>query len=127
VKIRINETNLTGIISSIKPTIENGIINFIVELDDKTNELLRSNLRVDVFVITSSKTDVVRVENGPFINGSGRQDIFVIDDDTAYRRTVIIGDTNFDWAEIESGLEPGEKVIITNMEDHLHQTEVRIK
>lgn len=127
VKVRINETNLTGIISSIKPTIENGIINFIVELEDKTNELLRSNLRVDVFVITSSKTDVVRIENGPFINGSGRQDIFIVDGDKAYRRTVIVGDTNFDWVEIESGLNPGETVIITNMEDHLHQTEVKIK
>lgn len=127
VKVRINEVNLIGIISSIKPTIENGIINFDVELTDNTNELLRSNLRVDVFVITSSKIDVIRIENGPFINGSGRQEIFVIEGDTAYRRTVIVGDTNFDWAEIESGLEPGEKVIITSMEDHLHQTEVKIK
>ena len=127
VKVRINETDLTGKISSIKPTIENGIINFIVELDDKTNELLRSNLRVDVFVITSSKANVIRVENGPYINGSGRQEIFVVEGDTAFRRTVFVGDTNFDWVEIKSGLEAVEKVIITSMEDHIHQTEVNIK
>ena len=127
VKVRINENDLIGKISNIKPTIENGIINFIVELDDKTNESLRSNLRVDVFVITSSKTDIIRVENGPFINGSGRQEVFVVDGDNAYRRTVMVGDTNFDWVEIESGLEPGEEVIITSMEDHIHQTKIKIK
>ncbi len=127
VKVRINETDLSGKISNIQPTIENGVINFIVELDDKTNENLRSNLRVDVFVITSSKTDIIRVMNGPYINGSGRQDIFVVEGDNAYRRTVIVGDTNFDWAEIESGLEPGEEVIITSMEDHIHQTKIKIK
>ncbi len=127
VKIRINDVELTGKISNIKPTIENGVINFIVELDDKTNKSLRSNLRVDVFVITSSKTGIIRVKNGPFINGSGRQEVFVVDGDDAYRRTVVVGDTNFDWAEIESGLEPGEEVIITNMEDHIHQTKIKIK
>ena len=127
VKVRINDIDLLGLISNIKPTIENGIINFIVELDDKTNEHLRSNLRVDVFVITSSKNDIIRVENGPFINGSGRQDIFVVSGDDAYLRTVVIGETNFDWVEVEKGLEPGEEVIITNMEDHIHQTKVKIK
>ncbi|RLC51425.1 MAG: hypothetical protein DRI23_05040 [Candidatus Cloacimonadota bacterium] len=127
VKARINDIDLTGVISSIKPTIENGIINFIVELDDKTNELLRSNLRVDVFVITSTKTDVIRVANGPYINGSGRQEIFVVQGDIAVRRTVMVGDTNFDWVEIESGIEEGEEIIITSMEDHIHQTEVKIK
>ncbi|MBT4332025.1 MAG: efflux RND transporter periplasmic adaptor subunit [Candidatus Cloacimonetes bacterium] len=127
VKVRINDIDLLGLISNIKPTIENGIINFIVELDDKTNEHLRSNLRVDVFVITSSKNDIIRLENGPFINGSGRQDIFVVSGDDAYLRTVVIGETNFDWVEVEKGLEPGEEVIITNMEDHIHQTKVKIK
>jgi len=127
VNVRINEIDLKGTISNIKPTIENGVINFIVELDNKTNEHLRSNLRVDVFVITSSKTNIIRVENGPYINGSGRQDIFVVNGDNAYRRTVVVGDTNFDWVEIEQGLEQGEEVIITNMEDHIHQTKVKIK
>ena len=83
-------------------------------------------MRVDVFVITSSKNDIIRVKNGPYINGSGRQEIFVVDGDNAYLRMVVIGETNFDWVEVEKGLEPGEEVIITNMEDHVHQTKVKI-
>ncbi len=127
VRIRINENDLTGKIVSIEPTIMNGIITFFVELNNKTSELLRSNLRVDVFVITSSRQNIVRIKNGPFINGSGKQDVFVIKGNKAIRKTVNIGATNFDFAEIESGIEVGEEVIISNMEDHLHQKEIRIK
>lgn len=127
IRIRINDDDLEGKISSIEPTIINGIITFFVELNNKTSKLLRSNLRVDVFVITSSKQNIVRIKNGPFINGSGKQDIFVIEGDKAIRRSVIIGATNFDFAEVESGVESGENIIISDMEDHLHQKEIKIK
>ena len=127
VRIRINENDLKGKISNIEPTIVNGIITFFVELNNKTSELLRSNLRVDVFVIISSKNNIVRIKNGPFINGSGKQDIFVIKGNKAIRKTVTIGATNFDFAEIKSGAKSGEEIIISDMEDHLHQKEIRIK
>jgi len=39
----------------------------------------------------------------------------------------MVGDTNFDWVEIEDGIEIGEEVIITNMKDHIHQTKIKIK
>ena len=127
VKVRINEYDLLGRIASIKPTIESGIIIFYVELDDNTNENLRSNLRVDVFVITSSKDNIVRIENGPAINGSGKQNLFVVIGNKAERRTVFIGDTNFDYAEVESGIDPSEEVIISDMNDHQNRKEVKIK
>ncbi len=127
VRIRIGDSNLNGTISGIQPTIQNGIINFTVQLEDKTSNLLRSNLRVDVFVITSFKSNVVRVKNGPFINGSGDQDIFVIENGIAFRRRVLIGDTNFDWAEIISGVTAGETVIISSTEKYIHREKVKIK
>ena len=127
IKARVNDIDLSGKISSIEPTIKNGIITFFVELDDKTNELLRSNLRVDVSVITSSKENIVRAKNGPFINGAGKQDIFIIEGNKAIRRSAIIGATNFDYAEIENGVKAGEEVIISDMEDYIHYKELKIK
>lgn len=126
-KVRINQTVLTGRISGIMPTIQNGIVTFTVELDDKTNESLRSNLRVDVDVVTSVLDSVIRVENGPFLNGSGLQEIFVIQGDKAVKRKATIGATNFNFAEIQSGVREGEEVIISNMEDYLNHDEIKIK
>jgi HlyD family secretion protein len=126
-KVRINETELTGRISGIMPTIQDGIVTFTVEPDDKTHESLRSNLRVDVDVVTALMNDVIRVENGPFINGSGLQEIFVIEGDKAFKRKVKIGATNFYFAEIQSGVKEGEEIIISNMEDHLNRDQIKIK
>jgi HlyD family secretion protein len=127
IRIRIGNHQLQGAISGIQPTIQNGIINFTVQLDDKTSQLLRSNLRVDVDVITSFKSNVVRVKNGPFINGSGDQDIFIVVGDNAIRRRVLIGDTNFDWVEIIRGVAAGEVVIISSTEKYIHRERVKIK
>jgi HlyD family secretion protein len=126
-KVRINERELIGRISGIMPTIQDGIVTFTVELDDETNESLRSNLRVDVDVVTALMNNVIRVENGPFINGSGLQEIFVIEGDKAFKRKVKIGATNFYFAEIQSGVKEGEEIIISNMEDHLNRDQIKIK
>ena len=127
VKIRIGERNLRGEIANIRPTIQNGVITFIIKLNDKTNELLRSNLQVDVSVITSFKENVIRVANGPFINGSGPQDIFIVEGDKAIRKRVTVGATNFDYVEIESNVEVGDEVIISDMSDYIHRKEVEIQ
>ncbi len=126
VRIRINSIDLLGNISAIQPTIENGVMTFSVELEEKTSSLLRSNMRVDVFVITSFKENVVRVKNGAFINGSGSQDIFVIENGVAIRRSVIVGSTNFDWIEVREGLRAGETAIISDMEEHIHKDRIKV-
>ena len=127
VVVRVNETDLDGIITNIRPTIENGIITFTIALEDNMNEQLRSNMRVDIFVITSSKGNVLIAKNGPYINGAGRQNIYVIEGNKAIRRTVFIGESNFDFVEIESGLEPGEEIIINDMTDQRNRKEIRIQ
>jgi len=124
--IRVNDNDLSGIITNIRPTVENGIISFMIALDDNTNELLRSNMRVDVFVITSSKDNVIIAQNGPYINGSGKQNIYVVEGNKAIRRTVFIGETNFDFVEIESGIDPGEEIIITDMTEQRDRKEIKI-
>ncbi|UCC80443.1 MAG: efflux RND transporter periplasmic adaptor subunit [Candidatus Zixiibacteriota bacterium] len=126
-KVRLNDNQLSGRISSIMPTIQDGVITFIIELDDKTEKSLRSNLRVDVDVVISNVEDVIRAKNGPYINGSGLQEIFVIDGDKAHKRKVMVGATNFFYVEIQSGVKEGEEVIISNMEDYIHRSEIKIK
>ena len=91
---------LTGTISSISPAVQNGIVTFIVGPEDKADPALRANLRLDVYVVTSFKADVVRVKNGPFYDGIVEQRVFVIEGNTAVGRTVDIGASNFDWVEI---------------------------
>ena len=126
VRVRIENTDLPGIIDGIRPTIINGIVTFTVALDENNHPKLRSNLRVDVFVILDVREDIIRVENGPFVNGSGIQDIFVVEGNKAVRKTVTIGATNFDFVEILDFVDPGDKVIISDMEKYIHHQEINL-
>jgi HlyD family secretion protein len=125
--IRVNKTDLRGNISNVQPAVENGTVKFSVSLSDKNSKLLRSNLKVDVFVITSYKERTTRIKNGPAFNGSEEQQIFVLKGNEAIRRKIKTGESNSDFIEISSGIQPGESVITSDMQDFIHLEKVRVK
>ena len=126
VYIKVNNERLAGTISSIEPTIENGIITFYAELEEDNNAMLRSNMRVDINIITSSKNNVIRIKNGAAVNGHGLMYLFMDEGDYAVRRQVKIGETNLDYAEVISGIISGEKVIISVMEQYENLSRIKI-
>jgi HlyD family secretion protein len=128
VKIKINDTLLRGYIISINPVVSNGIINFRVALSDGSNTVLRPNLRVEVYVITSVKKNIVRVKNGSFFNGTADQTVFIINKNNyAERRRVEFGESDYDYVEIKSGISPGETVIISDMVSYENLSKIKIK
>jgi HlyD family secretion protein len=127
VKVKVNEDYLAGTVASILPTIENGIITLQVSLADKSSRLLRSNLRVDVFIITAQKEEALRVKKGPFVNGEGDHEVFVIRGGVAYKTPVRIGLASFDQYEVVDGLAEGEEVIISDTQDFIHMKEIKVK
>lgn len=128
VNVKIDdETNLAGTIASVLPAIQNGIVTFLVALEDKTSPRLRANLRVDVYVVTAAKEKTLRVKRGPFVTGEGEHEVFVIRDGAAVRTPVRIGLVGFDYFEVMAGLQEGEEVIISDMRDFIHMKEVKIR
>jgi len=126
VTVRLNDTDLKGTIATIRPAVENNLVTFFVQLEQKNYPQLRANLQVEVFVVTAFKNQAMRVKNGPFFTGARDQKIFVIKGDKAIARTVPIGLSNFDWVELV-GVQPGEEVIISDTKDLQHLDEFTIK
>ncbi|MCW3108408.1 MAG: HlyD family secretion protein [Segetibacter sp.] len=124
--IRINDSTVRGTVVNIHPTIQNGIVSFDVQLDERNSKLYRPNMKVDVFVVTNSKTNAMRVANGPAFKGSNTQDIFVVSNGKAQRRTANIGLSNFDYVEIKDHVKPGEEVITSDMSDYKNSKEITI-
>ncbi|KAA6439492.1 efflux RND transporter periplasmic adaptor subunit [Dyadobacter flavalbus] len=125
--VKMNEVALRGMITQVKPAVKNGIVQFAVQLDNAKSESLRPNMKVEVYVVTSQSSGTLRVANGPAFTGKKKQFIYVIRDNTAYRREVETGLSNFDFIEIKSGLQSGEKVILTDMNDYEHLEEIAIQ
>jgi HlyD family secretion protein len=126
--IRINDkTDIRGEIVNISPTVKGSTIQFKIKLNEKNHPLLRPNLKVDVFVITSFKENVIRVKNGSFYKGASKQPVFVVDGTRLIKHEVEFGESNFDYVEIKNGLKEGEEVVISDMVDYERHDEIRIK
>jgi HlyD family secretion protein len=125
--VKVNDTTLRGLITRIKPTVKDGVISFVVQLDNSSHASLKPSMKVDVFVVTQQAGRAVRVANGPAFKGRRKQFVFVLEDGVARRRQVETGLTNFDFVEVKSGLQPGEKVILTDLSEYQHLEEITIK
>lgn len=128
VVVKLADASLRGVIVQVKPSVQNGVVRFTVQLDDPRSSLLRPNLKTEVFIVTERSPKAVRVANGPAFKGKRRQSVFILSADgrTARRREVEIGLSNFDFVEIKSGVQPGEKVIVTDLSEYENVEEITI-
>ncbi|MFM1931538.1 MAG: hypothetical protein RL226_841 [Bacteroidota bacterium] len=127
VKVRINREEINGTITQTLPTIENNTVRFLVTLENPNHPALRPNQRVEVFIVTGVATDTKRLKMGPAISGGSEQDVFVVRGDVAFKTAISKGLTNPDFLEIKSGLEVGDRVILSDMKDYSHLTKIKIK
>lgn len=124
--VRINETQVRGIVSNVQPSIQNSVVSFDIQLDERNNKLLRPNMKVEVFLVTASQNNVLRIANGAAFRGASSQDIFVLHNGKAERRTVSIGMSNFDYVELKNNVQPGEVIIISDMSSYKNAKEITI-
>jgi HlyD family secretion protein len=127
VVVRLNDVALEGRVARVLPTIQNGAVTLHVALTNPSNPLLRSNLRVDVGIVTARKPRAVRIKRGPFATGEGVQQVFVVRGDRAVRTAVELGLASFDQVEVVRGLVEGDEAIISDMSDYMRLKEVRIR
>jgi HlyD family secretion protein len=128
IKVRIGERYLSGRVSHVAPAMENNTVKFMVSLDEPGDQILRPNLRVEVFLILERRQDALRVKNGPAFSGGIKQDVFVVDDKgRAVKRNVTVGLNNGEFVEISSGLREGERVIISDVETFKHLDEFTLQ
>jgi HlyD family secretion protein len=125
--IRIGGTKVRGKVVNIQPAVKNNIVYFDIQLDDKDNKLLRPNMKVEVFLVTASAGNVMRIANGAAFKGADVQDIFVVKGDQAERINVHIGLSNFDYVEIKDKVKPGDVIITSDMSEYKNSGIIKIR
>ena len=127
VLVKIGKERLFGTISTVTPLSNNGVITFTVAMDNPSHPKLRSGLKVEVFVITSIKEDVLRIRNGSYYTGAGDYTLFIHKDaNTLVPRSVRLGECNYDYVEVLRGLEEGDSVVVSDMQKFKGKEKIRI-
>ena len=126
--VKIGNEKLEGTVSSVTPLSKNGVISFIVQLNEDNNKRLRSGLKTDVYVMNAVKEGVLRLANASYYVGRGEYELFVQDSkDEIVKRKVQLGDSNFEYVEVISGLKPGDKVVVSDMSRYKNKNKLKLK
>lgn len=126
--VKIGSEKLEGTVSSVTPLSKNGVIAFTVQLKDDNHHRLRSGLKTDVYVMNAVKEDVMRMANASFYVGRGEYELFVrTSEDELIKRKVQLGDSNFEYVEVVSGLQPGDEVVVSDMSSYKNKNKLKLK
>ncbi len=127
VRVLYSGLDLPGEVHIILPAIQNGSLKLLVNLAEPTHPMLRHQLRVDVHVITEEKADVLLADTGPAINGQGRQEVFVIADAVAEKRTLDFGLSDGSAVEVRTGAAAGDRIIVSDVSRYKHLARLRVR
>ncbi|MDE6451747.1 MAG: HlyD family efflux transporter periplasmic adaptor subunit [Odoribacter sp.] len=127
VNVMIGNEKFEGVVGNVTPSVNNGIIKFIVFLDDYSNKRLRSGLKVDVYVIHAMTEEGLRLPTGAYYMGQGEYDLWVKNGNKILKRKVLLGESGFEYVEIVNGLEKGERVVISDMGKYREKNVLTIK
>lgn len=125
--VKIGSDKLEGTVSDVTPLSKNGVIFFTVQLEEDNHRRLRSGLKTDVYVMNAIKDDVLRIANASYYVGKGEYELFVINGDQLLKRKVQLGDSNYEYVEVISGLQPGDEVIVSDMSSYKDKNKLKIK
>ena len=125
--IKIGSEKLDGTVSDVTPLSKNGVISFTVQLEEDNHKRLRSGLKTDVYVMNAVKDDVLRIANSSYYVGKGEYELFVVNGNQLLKRKVQLGDSNFEYVEVVSGLQEGDQVIVSDMNAYKDKNKLKIK
>ena len=125
--IKIGSDKLDGTVSDVTPLSKNGVISFTVQLEEDNHRRLRSGLKTDVYVMNAVKDDVLRIANSSYYVGKGEYELFVVNGDQLLKRKVQLGDSNFEYVEVVSGLQEGDEVVVSDMNAYKDKNKLKLE
>ncbi len=110
----INGRDFKAVVSKVYPQVANGTFKVDLTFAGAAPTGIHNGQAVDLKLQMGGTSKAVLLPNGPFYQDTGGNWVFVLkDDNTAIRRNVRLGRRNPEYVEVLEGLEPGERVIIS--------------
>ncbi|MDQ5978327.1 MAG: HlyD family secretion protein [Verrucomicrobiota bacterium] len=110
---------VAGRVSRIDPAVQNGTVTVDVTISDALPKGARPDLSVDGTVELERLDDVVFVDRPAFGQERSTISIFKLgEDDVAVRTQVQLGRSSVNTIEVIAGLQPGDRVILSDMSQH---------
>lgn len=127
VLIKDQNRMLRGTLVNIMPSVSEGMMECMIRIDEGDISNLRPNQQLEIRVVVSFRNEVLRLPNGSYYKESGSKYLYVVHGQKAFRTKVVLGEANYDFIEVVSGLESGDKVILTDISEKQQKEEIKVK
>ncbi|NDK40028.1 efflux RND transporter periplasmic adaptor subunit [Pseudoxanthomonas gei] len=112
-QIGSNNIQYPAQVSAVSPEVVNGEVNARLRFaQGKQPPGLRQNQRLSARIVLDTRRNVLMVERGSFLEQGGGF-AYVVDGSRAERRAIQTGVSSLGAVEIISGLQPGEKIVVS--------------
>ena len=112
-QITSNNVQYPAQVSAVSPEVVNGEVNARLRFaEGKQPPGLRQNQRLSARIVLDTRRNVLMVERGSFLEQGGGY-AYVVDGSRAQRRPIQTGASSLSAVEIVSGLQPGEKIVVS--------------
>ncbi len=116
-EILVAGRSFPGRVVAVSPEIVGNQVASRIRFDGDMPANLRQNQRLTTRVLLAEHSDVLLVQRGQFLDsGAGRIAYVVGEDRVATRRPIQTGARSLAAVEVLSGLEPGETIVISNLD-----------
>lgn len=103
-------------IAAVSPEVVNGEVTARLRFADAQPPGLRQSQRMSARILLDTRSGVIKLERGPFVEQSGGRHAWVMEGRTAVRRPVQLGVSSLGEVEVLSGLQPGDRVVVSGTE-----------
>jgi HlyD family secretion protein len=126
-KVTSNGATYPAEIAAVSPEVVNGEVTARVRFaDGRQPPALRQNQRLSVRVVMDTRHDVLKVERGPFVEQDGGNFAYVVEGGSAVRTPIRTGAASLDAVEIVSGLQAGDRIVVSGTDQFDNADRVRI-
>lgn len=126
-QITANNAQFAGEIAAVSPEVVNGEVTARVRFAaGKQPPGLRQNQRLSVRIVMDTRRNVLLVERGPFLEQDGGRFAYVVDGGSAVRRPIQAGASSLSAVEIVSGLNAGDRIVVSGTDQFDNAGRVRI-
>ena len=113
-----------GVISNISPEVQQSEVRGRVRFASNLPPGVRQNQRVNVRLVLDQRENALKVERGAFVDAGSFA--YVVAGDMARRRPIQVGVMSMGEVEILSGLDEGEKIVVSSVVDFAGAPEARL-
>ncbi len=113
-------------VSAVSPEVRSGQVTGRLRFSGEVPQGLRQNQRLSTRIVLESRADVLKVQRGAFLDTGGGRVAYVVQDDVAVKRQIRTGAVSVSEVEILEGLQPGDRIIISNLGEFERVETVRL-